>query len=179
MTMNKMTTDQQIDIVVKALLAGAKALYRFPIYTNKDKGYKMNRLPLHAWVNSPKGRFLVINEISKKWNVSIGVIAQAVRRLTERKLAYVDTMSISADDVAAIQELLEKVLFSRKDNSTAELDSEAKIYIRDLACPKATTKSKSPVICPDWLADETAGVAELEDEAAGVLEEDIPEQTEV
>ena len=148
------TPKQQI--IVKALVAGAHALHITPIIVNKALGSKICRLPLHCWINSPKGRYFVPAVLMKQYGCTMADIAYAVHNINETRKAYIDSTIIDVADIAGLTEFMEKALFARKDNSTASLNTDQKLYIRDLNCPKPSSKgtAKSIAIAPDWLVSE-------------------------
>jgi hypothetical protein len=155
----------KVDALVKALVAGAHSLFITPVIVNKTIGSKINRLPLLSYVNHKDSRYFVLSALSKHYHCSMNQVAYAVQQIVSKHLAYVDSVGIDSDDVKAMGEAFEEALIKRGDNgvATASLDSSAKIYIRDLRCPKPIAnkgKSRKPIVAPDWL---TTGIADEPD----------------
>jgi hypothetical protein len=152
---------QKIDIVVKALVQGARALHMNPIVNRGGK--KTTRLPLVTWVggeneNGVTGRFFILGILTKQVGATIADIVMALHQIQQKHLAYVDTVGIRVQDFKDVCELLENALFVRGNGKQAVgLDFDSKIYVRDLNQPAPTTGSKGkPIIVPDWLTAEDA-----------------------
>lgn len=143
--------DKQINEIVQALVAGAHSLFIRPI---KRKNYSIVRLPLMSEVNGKASRYFVLAELARHYSVNMTVVAYAIQKIHSDKLAYVDTQGVDANDVKGLQDCLEEAFFKRGYNgqATATLDTDAKVYLRDLQCPKPKTKGgHRPVVAPDWL----------------------------
>ena len=173
--------EAKMQLIVKALIAGAHSLHMRPVIVNKALGSKISRLPLLSYVNGKEGRYFVLAELSRHYKVNMRVVLDAIRFIHENLLAYIDVKGIKLRDTEAMVDLLEMALIRRGDGgfSTAAMDdSTIKLYVRDLKCPKSSTKGSGgkPVITPAWLlggeaADELEQL--LDDDTLETIAEDI------
>ena len=141
---------QKIAAIKTALIAGAHSLFVTPM--NKRANSKgTNRIPLHSWLSGGGIRYLVILELMHRLQADVGLIARAVMELAKGDKVFIDAVSIDATDVGAVQEFLEDILMHRREANTSALDTNAKIYVRDLEAAKPAGKTGSIIQAPDWL----------------------------
>ncbi len=176
--------------IIRALVAGCHSLYLSPIHVNKALGSKISRLPLCSWVNDKDFRYLVVAEITGHYKCSIGQVAQALHLIKDNRLAYVDSKNIDISDEQAVQAILEEVSVARGagGSANAKLETTAKIYVRDLKCPKPakTNNQGKPTGTPTWLTqpsnidgdgtEDTEAIKDkIVDDAVQMVEEDMTE----
>jgi len=163
-----MTREEKIEALSLALVAGAHSAFIRPVILQKIKTKygepaKISRLPLSSVVNGANSKHLVIAELCNHFSCNPTDIAYALKHVEDKGLACIDSVGISCQDLKAVQDHLEMVLLKRGAGTNAAIDSSAKIYVRDIKCPKPTTKSSKPVVTPDWLLSLGGDIQEVTD----------------
>ncbi len=156
----------RIMVGVNALLNGSHSLYITPI--ENSAGWQTNRLPLLTWLQGTDaqsgviGRYFVLGILKEKMGLSFDDIALALRHIESNRLAYIDTEGCRIVDVKEIAGILADAYFKRCDGrQTTALDTQAKIYVRDLKQVRATKgKKRKPVVMPKFMNDLLASTKE-------------------
>jgi len=150
-----------IDKCKEVLLAMTQDMFVNPVTVakgaRKDGGDSVkNRLPLTWFIDTAEGYYYPPVAVAEGVDCSLHEVAVAVVELHQQRKVYIDTIGrIDLNDVRAVERVFDDFTHSciRSDKRTAKRKYTVKMYMRDITCPKPSTKgvSRKPMIVPRFI----------------------------